>query len=308
MLEAVADHIDKLVIRSEEGMEVNCYLIKGKKGVTVIDTGNYSKQGIQTWEKIFDMGITIEKVVLTHTHQDHIGLAKWFQQTKGIPVTVSRLGYREMQKNCHPDFEQTFDSMIKRHGVSELPVIFQTGSFIYDFEPDAFFDHDQQIQLGDDLYDVVWTPGHAPDHYCFYQPEKKIMIAGDHILQNIAPVIGLWLGEEDNLLKDYFHSLELMKNYQTELALPGHGEVIHHFNERVDNTKHRHEHRLKQVLDLIASEGKSAEQVCRQIYGQINVFSFISQFMATLTRLIYLEAAGKVKREMKNGIALFHSV
>src|SRR5699024_8650920 len=174
MIEKVTEEIDKIVIRStEEGVgNVNCYLVKGKNGVTVIDTGNYSEYGKEIWENVLDQGIQIEKVVLTHTHKDHIGLAKWFQETKKIPVYVSEIGYTEMKKFIAPDFIQRFTEMIKKYGYTREQVVYQDQSFIYDFEPAGFFKSEGTIQLGDDVYEVVWTPGHAPDHFCFYQREK----------------------------------------------------------------------------------------------------------------------------------------
>src|SRR4051794_39003718 len=99
MLANVTDGIHKLVIKFPEGMgEVNCYLIEGKNGYTVIDTGTDSIESKVGWRKVLSTGVVIEKVVLTHTHQDHIGLAKWFQQEVGVPVLVSNLGYEEMRK------------------------------------------------------------------------------------------------------------------------------------------------------------------------------------------------------------------
>lgn len=75
----------------------NCYLLKGEDGYTVIDTGMYSKKAIRLWEEILETGYKIEKVVLTHVHQDHIGLAKWFQQEKGVPIVVANLSYGEIK-------------------------------------------------------------------------------------------------------------------------------------------------------------------------------------------------------------------
>ena len=109
MLTKVTEHIDKLEIQFPGGMgQLNSYLIKGENGYTIIDTGLYSEEAIETWEQVLASGIKPEKVVLTHTHQDHIGLAKWFQQHVGVPVYVSSLGYKEMLKNRAPNFESEF--------------------------------------------------------------------------------------------------------------------------------------------------------------------------------------------------------
>ena len=74
MLKQVADDIYQLIIQYAGGMgETNSYFIKGDKGFTVIDTGYYSEQAIYVWKEVLEEGHPIEKIVLTHVHQDHIG-------------------------------------------------------------------------------------------------------------------------------------------------------------------------------------------------------------------------------------------
>src|SRR5213080_1692674 len=99
MLTKVTEDIYQLVVRFPFGMrEVNSYLIKGEKGYTVIYTGSYAKESINIWERTLASGVKVEKVVLTHAHPDHIGLAGWFQERCKVPVFISALGYKEMQR------------------------------------------------------------------------------------------------------------------------------------------------------------------------------------------------------------------
>lgn len=297
MLIEETDDIHKLVIQFPGGMgEVNCYLVKGANGYTVIDTGTDSKEARDGWERVLSSGIIIEKVVLTHTHQDHIGLAKWFQREIGVPVIVSKLGYEEMIKRRDTLRMKRINSLIIKHGGPEFPDLNKDDSSIYDFEPDGFFDNRQSIQLGGELFEAIWTPGHAPDHFCFYNRQRKIMIIGDHVLLKINPVIGLWSGEEENTLKDYLASLQKMKNYPTEIALPGHGGTIDQLQGRVDALAAQHDRRLQQVLQILKNENKTAYQIYFEIYGTKNKNFNLSAFMATLTRLLYLESIWKVDR------------
>ncbi|MGJ9459243.1 MBL fold metallo-hydrolase [Oceanobacillus sp. CF4.6] len=307
MLSKVTENIFKLVIHIPGGMhEVNSYLIKGNNGYTVIDTGLYSKEAMDTWKIVLESGVVVEKVILTHTHQDHIGLAKWFQEHIGVPVFTSKLGYKEMLKGRNADASnRKLKGLIKKHGIPELPDHLKNDSLIYDFEPDGFFEEHDKIQFGNDFYEVVWTPGHAPDQYCFYQREKKVMIVGDHVLKNISPVIGLWTGEELNPMKEYYHSLAKIINYPVDIALPGHGEAIMDLEERVQRIKEKHDYRLQQLLEHISEKGKTANDLCEVIYGESTIHTYISPFMATLTRLIYLEAVGELLRVEENGIVFF---
>lgn len=307
MFEKITDDIDKIVIRSVyKGMDqVNCYLIKGNNGVTIVDTGDYSEPALETWEKVFATGLKIEKVVLTHTHKDHIGLAKWFQETKGVPVYLARDGYDEMQKYLEPDFDEKFNALLNKYGFTKGPVYYQKDPFIYDFEPAGFFEREGTIQLGNDTYEIIWTPGHAPDHYCFYQKDKHIMFAGDHIINNMSPVVGLWTAEEANVLKDYLASLDVIKKYPAEIALAGHGETIYNLQEQADQIRAKHAHRLEQLLEIIDGNWLTAEDVCETIYGPVNA---VGPFMATLTRMLYLEAEERLERMDKHGTVYFKTV
>lgn len=306
MLTEVADGIHKLVIQFPGGMgEVNCYLVKGSNGYTAIDTGTDSKEAKEGWERVLSSGVVLEKVVLTHTHNDHIGLAKWFQQEIGVPVIVSNLSYEEMKKRQDPFRRNRLNNLIIQHGGHALPESKNNDTNIYDFEPDGFFEDRQYLQLGEELFEAIWTPGHAPDHFCFYNGKKKIMIIGDHVLQKISPVIGLWSGEEGNPLKDYLMSLQEIKKYPSEIVLPGHGDMIAHLQDRVDVLVAQHDRRLQQVLQTVKGESKTAYQICIEMYGTENIILNLSAFMATLTRLFYLESTGKVERRKTDQEIMF---
>lgn len=307
MLEQVAEGIKKLVVRFPGGMgEVNCYLLEGDNGYTVIDTGVYAQEALNIWKQVLATGIKINKVVLTHTHQDHIGLAKWFQQQVGVPVFVSDLGYQEMQYFCTIDANERLIHLVQKHG-GPKPARQVDNSFIYDFEPDGIYRNRQHLQLGNKKYEAIWTPGHAPDHFCFYQPDSQIMLVGDHVLQHVSPVIGLWAGREENPLHDYYQSLKLMAGYPTNIALPGHGETIDRFQGRVNEIRDRHDHRLEQVLKIMETKQyRTAQQVCDEVYGTIAPGLEMSSFMAILTRLIYLESIGKVEQVQQGEEMVFH--
>ncbi|UOQ92894.1 MBL fold metallo-hydrolase [Halobacillus shinanisalinarum] len=308
MLEEMTEGIYKLVVQFPSGMqEVNCYLIEGERGYTVIDTGTYSEEAKAGWEELLKSGVVIEKVVLTHTHKDHIGLAKWFQREKEVPVYTSTISYGEMKKRCETNVRRNIDHLVKRHGGPGVPEEMADDSFIYAFEPNGFFEKNDKIQLGDDIYETIWTPGHAWDHVCFYNEKKQVMIIGDHLLNHISPVIGLWLGEESDVLQEYYDSLERIKTYRVRVALPGHGEAIDHLVERAEGVRDRHDQRLQEVLDKIQKQWKTAHDICQDVYGTLHIILFLSPFMATLTRLIYLEELGKVERKMHDGKVLFRA-
>lgn len=293
MLRKITEQIWNLQVEIFNGRaNVNCYLLQGEKGYTVLDTGLPTESMKQAWLEVIEKGFSIEKVVITHVHQDHVGLARWFQEKHGVPVYVSRESLAEIEEYARPDFPERFFQLLRKYGAVRIPSRLEYQN-IYDFTPDGVFDEGDFIRLGNEEYQAIWTPGHAHDQYCFYQPERKIMFTGDHILQHISPVIGLWSAYEVDALSLYLRSLDKIEKYEVDRAFSGHGDEIKHFQGRIKDIRSRHQHRLQQVLTSIEGTAKSAHEVCVEIYGkEYN----ISQFMAILTRCIYLETIGKVVR------------
>ncbi|WP_068675602.1 MBL fold metallo-hydrolase [Oceanobacillus sp. Castelsardo] len=305
MLTEVTEGIQRLVVTFPMGMgDVNSYLIEGENGYTVIDPGANLDEAIEIWKDVLDTGIKVEKVVITHTHEDHVGLARWFGETHGVPVVIPKIGIKVMENELNQDLEEV-KAYIKKYDGPELPDFYFEDKSIFDFQPDETFENHQQIKLGDDLYETIWTPGHAYDHFCFYNKDKNVLIVGDHVLKDVSPVVGIWGGEEENPLQDYFQSLEIIKGYAPSIALTGHGEPIYHFQKRVEELQVRHEMRLEEVFDTVKDEYKTIRQVCEEIYGTMNIIINLSAFMAVLTRFIYLENMKRVERKEINGKVLF---
>ena len=310
-LTKLTDRIFRLVVRYPFGMrELNSYLILGDKGYTVIDTGSYAEESIKIWEQTIANGLSIEKVVVTHAHPDHLGLAKWFQEKHEIPIITSELSYQEIKKRKNQqNHVNEFILFLQKHGgpqISEKEI--KNESFVYSFKPDGIFESNQSIKLGNDTYETIWTPGHSPDHFCFYHPQQKVMFVGDHVLAKISPIISVWSKEDENPLRNYFHSLELISNYPTDLVLPGHGEQIENLSHRSKQLMASHHHRLRQVLQSVKNEWKTPYQISTDIYGPLNKKNVIPPLLATITRCIYLESLGKIHTNTRNGITVYQAI
>lgn len=307
MLKKITEEIKVLSLPYAFGMEqVNCFLIKGEKGYTVVDTGHYSEEGIQTWEALMASGLTIEKIILTHYHIDHLGLAKWFQKNHQIPIFISSKGFREMQRRQDKDYRLFVVNLFEQHGCHEFSKVASTDfSSVYDFVPDGLFEENQSIKIGKEFYETIWTPGHSADQFCFYQREKEIMIIGDHVLEKISPVVLIESPQDLNPLRDYLNSLDKIKDYSIKLALPGHGHTMKGLGNRLVEIKSGHQHRMHQILECIKDQDKTAWQVCQEVYRKEN---FFSPLMATITRCIYLESMGKIKSTIKNDTIYYQLV
>ncbi|MED4601895.1 MBL fold metallo-hydrolase [Paenibacillus validus] len=312
MLIPVASHIDKVVIAFPQGGDVNCYLLKGESGYTLVDTGIHSESAIQQWENVLANGLTIDKVVLTHTHPDHIGLAGWFQKRLGVPVIMSRIGYETMRKAyelwlAYADGENEPYRFLLKHGGPAVPYKRMLKQASAGFmEPDGLFENGEEIRLGDGMYEALWTPGHAFDHYCFYDRENGRLLAGDHVLGDISPVITLWSDDGGNPLEDYFRSLEQIEKISAELVLPGHGGLISDLKQRVSEIRDGHHVRMRQIIDILGEEEMTAGEVSRIVYNnQDDNARFMMEIQSSLARLTYLESRGEVSSRLQDGKVLF---
>lgn len=309
MVEKITEDIYLLSIPVPFGMvQVNCYLLRGTNGFTVIDTGIYSNEGMDIWNSIMEIGIPIEKVVLTHYHIDHLGLARWFQEKHGVPVFISSIGYREVKRRQKKGYADYVINLFKQHGCKDYsPLVTEYDSYIYDFKPDGIFEDGQQMKLGNEMYETLWTPGHSADHFCFYHPVQQIMIIGDLVLDKIAPIVLIESHYDVNPLKEYFTSFEKVAKHTVSLALPGHGKVIENVNKRMEEIRLGHRHRLEEMTAAVKNEAKTSLTVAEEIYGKGKALKSSTHLMATITRFIYLESIGKVKSQTIDG-ALFYSL
>ena len=308
MLQKITNEIYLLKVPYPFGMAVNSYIITGKNGLTIIDPGYDGSETRDLWKKVlqqFDRNI--EKIIITHSHPDHIGLAPWLQKTFSVPVYISNRSLAEMERGyCHSLAK--IRSLWERYVSIPWPDPEWARGFPENFQPDRIFAENDEIMIGDRAYNALWTPGHAADQFCFYHQGEGILFVSDHVLQETAPIVSFWNGEEQDPLSDYFQSLDMVSRYSVKLALPGHGSIIKHFSERVEEIRTRHEQRLQQIVKLLHDEGKTVYDVVDAIYGGKNRLYIFSPVLATITRLLHLEKRGLIKKEKTGDVIQFVSI
>lgn len=290
--------------------KVNCYLIKGDNGYTILDTGDNLEESKKLWTTVLQ-GKKVEKVVITHAHPDHVGLSRWFQEQFSVPIFVSKKSNMEIQKtkrylqdiNENPAF-----AFLKQHGGPELPPsALQRRIEDFDFEPDEIFDETKTLVMGDDEYKILETPGHSPDHICFYDPNTNLLFGGDHILGNINTVV-LTENPKENSLKDYLHSLSVIENYPISFILPGHGDSFSNVTERIQRIKQYYKNRWNKILNLLGEGEASAYELVVKQRGPQNIVDKPSAapFIQMITNLTYLESIHILSRRTVNGIDYFY--
>lgn len=297
---------------------VNAYLIPGDAGYTLIDPGLHTEEAERVWkEELGRRGIgfaDIEQIVLTHYHPDHYGLAGWFQEQGGgrAPVRMSPIGYAHAKMMWADDQTMSTDlpDLYIRHGM-EPSLLKQIRPHMDSFvelvspQPEVGMIHPgESIRLGNRVYTVIETAGHAAGHLCFYDGQARIMICGDQVLPHITPNVSFLPGSDPNPLDSFLTSLKQLQDYEVEIAYPGHRYPFDNWTVRIDQILRHHDERLAQMTALL-EQPKTAYEVCVSLFGtRLTIHQLRFAMSETLAHLIYLTRSGQV-RELEDQVVRY---
>ena len=296
---------------------LNAYVIRSAERSLIVDTGLNRKECLQAMQTGLDeLNVELAQTdfFITHLHADHFGLvgklvtdtSKIFLNRPETELIESRVGWDPMvayaRKNGFPE--------------NELRLALQSHpgyKFASDWIPELSVLRDgDEIEVGEYLFKCVFTPGHSMGHTCLYEPDKKILVAGDHILIDITPNIQCW-SDEQNPLQNYLESLDKVNDMEIDLVLPGHRRLITDHRPRIAELKEHHQRRLNEILSILRNGAMHAFQIASQMTWDLKADSWeefprAQKWFATgeaLAHLRYLEEDGTIFREAKNKITLF---
>ena len=301
---------------------LNSYVVMGGDRYLIIDTG-FNREECQSAmnTSLQKLGVNLDKtdIFLTHLHADHIGLVGTLA-TDNSRVYINETEVRQIkaQRDNWADYWQKLLDVYVANGFPAEGAQVSMKSHPahkYGLKREVAFSavkDGDTVEVGDFHFQCVATPGHSPGHTCLYEPNKKILVAGDHILFDITPNITYWL-EMDDPLNEYLTSLEKVNTLDVEIVLPGHRRLVHNLHERIKELQEHHRDRLNEALNALGDGAKTTLEIAPHITWDITSKSWEEfppaqkwfAFGETLAHVKFLENKGKVRRHSQNGKILY---
>lgn len=202
-------------------------------------------------------GAELDRLVLTHSHPDHIG---------GVDAVRARHGELPLWKLPH----EAGDRGYRVHAIQDGDVVEVEGATL----------------------EAFWTPGHARDHLCFLLREEKILFSGDNVLGAGTTVI-----PPDGDLDDYLRSLERLQALDIDRIFPAHGPVVEDPHAKIAEYLAHRALRDAQVLGGLEAGLRRTEDLVRRIYTDIPEFLHRAAGVSVEAHLRRFEKQGRVRRE-----------
>lgn len=298
---------------------VNCWLIadefQGKKGWTIVDCGINKPVVREFWEEVFANeldGLPIVRVIVTHMHPDHVGLAGWHCKRWSVPLWMSMTDYF-VARSWTMDVAgagtggQGAVKHFARHGLvdkdSQAQILERANYYQNLVHPlPANFNRlidCRMIRIGGRDWQLISGYGHAPEHISLYCAELKILISGDMLLPRISTNVSVFDYEpEANPLPLYLNSvIKFLQLPDDTTVLPSHGRPFKGIHERVSQQLAHHEDRLQEVMDLCKEPTCAAEVVPKMFKRKLDLHQLTFAMGEALAHLQALYYDGKLSRK-----------
>jgi glyoxylase-like metal-dependent hydrolase (beta-lactamase superfamily II) len=299
---------------------INLWLLEDGDGWTAVDCGIANDATRQSWETVFANeldGKPIRRVLATHMHPDHIGLAHWLTERWSTPERECRLWISATDWNAARTATLTSASgeaaarFFARHGLADEEVLTAVRGRRNYFKtlvpqvPPRFrrLMDGMTLTVGAHTWRCIVGYGHAPEHIALYCEALQVLISGDMVLPRISTNVSVFEAEpEADPLPLYLRSIDAMRALPAAtLVLPSHGKPFTGLHERIGQLLRHHEDRFADVVQACAQAPQSAADLLGVLFRRkLDSHQTTFAMGESIAHLHALASAGKL-REVERG-------
>ena len=313
--------IEKLIIPTPFPVgPINIYLVMDDP-LTLIDTGPKTPEALDALRsQLRALGVqlkNIKRVILTHTHEDHCGLAATIQSESNREGGAEVFVHEWEQANLTDrNFTRVNRGLLQQAGAPDEAVaqMVERYALVHTFADvvervTAYRDHNE-FSFASGALRVVHTPGHTPGSCCLLRESNRLLIAGDTILKNITPNPVLNADPLDPTrrfasLGEYVVSLARVRELAPTLIYTSHGGDVTDYDEYFFGLIKHIEARQQKVIKLIPKAGMSAWLMAQQMFPHVKDIHRFLAVSETIAHLDWGVMEGRLRREMRDGIDWF---
>ena len=288
---------------------INLYLLEDTAGWTLVDCGLNKPEVMSLWDDLLANGFfakPINRIVVTHLHPDHIGLANWLQRKTGAPVFMTPREWRLAQDvfNLPVANAAWIENHYRRLGLEGerlLAIAKQANGYrrLVKVLPERvrFLYEHETLDIGKRQWRILFGAGHSPASACLWDESERLLISGDHVLPTITSNINLLSVGPSNPLDDYLTSLTTFRGLPCASLLPAHGAPTSRYRERIDELIGHHQQRLD-VLRKACSEPRTAAECVGLLFASnLPDHQYFFAIGESASHLMYLRDHGEVQMD-----------
>jgi len=292
--------------------------IDGRDGWTIVDCGISRDEVKALWEDVFKNeleGLPVLRVIVTHMHPDHIGLAHWLCErwdarlwmTMTDFMVASLWSSRRTEAGGGPGGQSAVEHFA-RHGLTDPDAqeqIRQRANYFPNLVPAVparytRIMHGDQIRIGERDWRVIVGYGHAPEHASLHSPGLNVLISGDMVLPRISTNVSVYDNDpESDALGLFLESIDKFKPLPADtLVLPSHGKPFKGLHTRIEQLHAHHRDRLAEVLAACRRQPQSAADVLKVLFSRaLDAHQVTFAMGESIAHLNWLMHRGQVRRQ-----------
>lgn len=290
---------------------INLWALADRDGWTLVDCGLATDETREAWLQLLAgalAGRAVRRLIVTHCHPDHIGLAAWLCERFDIHPWMTKSEYLHAHAVYHRIAGTDHDALLRwcaRHGLTgaQLTAIgarrdhYRRGVAAL---PGTFrrIRHGEELRIGGHAWRVVVGHGHSPEHAALYCKTLGILIAGDMLLPRISTNVSVWPTEPDgDPVGEFLGSLQLFHELPADVwVLPSHGLPFRGAAPRIDELRHHHLTRLDRLLELCGEPRAAAEVLPQLFHRALDEHQVVFAMGEAVAHLNYLMHRGALER------------